>query len=100
MYTGPSGPGIDVCLLCVLCVLLGRGLCDELITRPEESYRLWCVVVCDLETSFIRRSCTPPPSWGAVTSKKQTICYVCMKVSVYESMCVRPDIGICPIHRT
>jgi hypothetical protein len=22
----------------------GRGLCDELITRPEESYRLWCVV--------------------------------------------------------
>jgi len=30
-------------------VLSGRGLCDELITRPEESYRLWCVVVCDLE---------------------------------------------------
>jgi len=30
--------------------LSGRGLCDELITRPEESYRLWCVVVCDLET--------------------------------------------------
>jgi hypothetical protein len=32
-------------------VLSGRGLCDELITRPEEFYRLWCVVVCDLETS-------------------------------------------------
>ena len=31
----------------------GRGLCDDLITRPEESYRLWCVVVCDLETSRI-----------------------------------------------
>jgi len=30
-------------------VLSGRGLCDELITRPEESYRVWCVVVCDLE---------------------------------------------------
>ena len=30
-------------------MLSGRGLCDELITRPEESYRLWCVVVCDLE---------------------------------------------------
>ena len=28
-----------------------RGLCDELITRPGESYRLCCVVVCDLETS-------------------------------------------------
>jgi len=34
-------------------VLSGRGLCDELITRPEESYRLRCVVVCDLETSRI-----------------------------------------------
>jgi len=33
--------------------LSGRGLCDELITRPDESYRLWCVVVCDLETSRI-----------------------------------------------
>jgi len=33
--------------------LSGRGLCDELITRPEESYRLWCVVMCDLETSRI-----------------------------------------------
>jgi len=33
--------------------LSGRGLCDELITRPEESYRLSCVVVCDLESSRI-----------------------------------------------
>ena len=32
-------------------MLSGRGLCDELITRPEVSYRLCCVVVCDLETS-------------------------------------------------
>ena len=32
-------------------MLSGRGLYDELITRPEESYRLWRVVVCDLETS-------------------------------------------------
>ena len=34
-------------------MLSGRGLCDELITRPEESYRLCCVVVCDQETSRI-----------------------------------------------
>ena len=34
-------------------MLSGRGLCDELITRPEESYRLCCVVVCDLEISRI-----------------------------------------------
>jgi len=32
---------------CECCVLLGRGLCDGLITRPEESYRLWHIVVCD-----------------------------------------------------
>jgi len=31
--------------------LSGRGLCYEPMTRPEESYRLCCVVVCDLETS-------------------------------------------------
>jgi hypothetical protein len=31
----------------VCCVLSGIGLCDELITRPEESYRMWGVVVCD-----------------------------------------------------
>ena len=38
--------------VCCECrVLSGRGLCDELITLPEESYRLCCVVVCDLETS-------------------------------------------------
>jgi len=37
--------------ICECFVLSGRGLWDELITRPEESYRLWCVVVCDLETS-------------------------------------------------
>jgi hypothetical protein len=29
----------------MLSVLSGRGLCDELITRPEESYRLWRVVL-------------------------------------------------------
>jgi hypothetical protein len=32
-------------------VLSGRGLCDELITRPEESYQLWRVV-CDKETAL------------------------------------------------
>jgi hypothetical protein len=37
-----------VCCECY--VLSGRGPCDELITRPEEFYRLWCVV-CDLEIS-------------------------------------------------
>ena len=53
--------GMDVCGGC--CVLSGRGLRDELVTRPEESYRLWCVVVCDLETSRLR---TP---WSALGSR-------------------------------
>jgi hypothetical protein len=35
--------------VCVVCCV-GRDLCDWLITRLEESYRLWCVVMCDLET--------------------------------------------------
>ena len=56
---------MDVC--CECCVLSGRGLCDELITRPEESYRLWCVVVCDLETSRMRR---PWPALGRSATKK------------------------------
>jgi len=46
-----SNPTEGMVVCCECCVLSGRGLCDELITRPEESYRLWCVVVCDLETS-------------------------------------------------
>jgi hypothetical protein len=29
--------------VCLLYVLSGRDLCDGLITRPEESYRVWCV---------------------------------------------------------
>ena len=45
----PPGAWLLVCCECR--VLSGRGLCDELITRPEESYRLCCVVVRDLETS-------------------------------------------------
>jgi hypothetical protein len=40
---------------CECCVLSGRGLCDGLITRPEESYRLWCMSECDREASVMRR---------------------------------------------
>ena len=38
-----SNPIGDMYVCCECCVLSRRGLCDELITRPEESYRLWCV---------------------------------------------------------
>jgi hypothetical protein len=50
--SNPTGD-MDVC---ERCVLSGRGLCDELITRPEESYQVWCVVVRDLKTSYMKRA--------------------------------------------
>ena len=56
---------------CECCVLSGRGLCDGLITRPEESYRLWCVVVCDLETSRMRRGHDP----CCAAAKKKKVAY-------------------------
>jgi len=43
----PPGAWMSVC--CGCCVFSVRGLCEELITRPEEFYRLWGVDVCDLE---------------------------------------------------
>jgi hypothetical protein len=54
---------------CECCVLPGTGLCDELIARPEESYWQWCVVVCDLHTSWMRR---PWPTGGCRPKNKQT----------------------------
>ena len=65
-YGFESHRGTDVCREC--CVLSGGGLCDELITRPEGSYRLWCVVVYDLETSWMRR---PWPTDGCCAKYKQ-----------------------------
>ena len=60
---------MSVC--CECCVLSGRGFCVELIALPEESYRLWCVVVCDLETSSMRR---PWPALGrSATVKKNKL---------------------------
>jgi hypothetical protein len=49
-----SNPARGMDFVCCECSS-GRGLCDGLITRPEESYRLWCVLVCDLGTSRMRR---------------------------------------------
>ena len=42
-----TADGMDI--YCECCVLSGRGLCDGLITRLDESYRLWRIVVRDLE---------------------------------------------------
>jgi hypothetical protein len=58
---------------CECCVLSGRGLCYEPITRPEESYRLWCVVVRDLESSRMRRP------WPALGKKKKKMACVAIR---------------------
>jgi hypothetical protein len=55
----PPGAWMFVCYEC--CVWSGTGVRDERITRPEKSYRMWCVVVCDLETLWMRR---PWPTGG------------------------------------
>ena len=68
---GSNPTGGHGCVSVVSVVLSGRGLCDELIARPEESYRLCCVAVCDLETSRIRR---PWPALGrSATGKISTV---------------------------
>ena len=48
----PEGALVSVC--CVCCVMSGRGLCNGAFIRPEKSYRVWLVVMCDLETSWMR----------------------------------------------
>ena len=60
---------MSVC--CECCVWSGRGLCDELITSPEESYRL--VRRCVWSRNFVNEEALG--HWGAVAPKtnKQTI---------------------------
>jgi hypothetical protein len=60
-------------VFCECCVLSGKGLCDELITRPEKSYRLLCVVVCDLENRKNEEAMTRVGSQRH--SKKKKIIY-------------------------
>jgi hypothetical protein len=73
----PIPPEAWMFVCCECCVLSGRGLCDGLITCPEESYRMWRIVVCDLETSKPRRLKPATGLWKiqpqwVVTPGKQT----------------------------
>ena len=69
---------MSVC--CECCVLSGSGLGDELINRPEESYRLCCVVVCDLETSRMRRLW---PALGRTATKNYIYQYLILIIIYY-----------------
>jgi len=63
--SNPTG-GMDVCVIECF-VLLGKGLCIGLITRPEECYRVWGVYECDREASTVRR---PWPASDCVMKNK------------------------------
>jgi hypothetical protein len=58
---GSNPAGTRMSVSCECCVLSGTGLWVGLITRPEESYRTWCVSECDREASIMRR---PWPTGG------------------------------------
>ena len=62
-FESHRGAWMFVC--CKWCVLSGRGLWDVLITLPEESYQLWCIIVCDVEASKMRR---PWPTLGHIAT--------------------------------
>jgi hypothetical protein len=61
--SNPAG-SMDVCLLWVLRVV-GWGLWVGVITRPEDSYRLWCVWVWSRRP--VRGVHDPESGWGAPT---------------------------------
>jgi hypothetical protein len=60
------------------CVLSSRGLCEKLITRPEESYRLWRVVVWSRKP---RGRGGHSPRWAAEPEKRLLSTY---KLPIYE----------------
>ena len=57
-------------------MLRGRGHCDQLITRPEESYRLWCIVVCDLENLKNEEAMTHVGRSATAKKKKNIYIYI------------------------
>jgi len=61
-------------LSCRCCVLSGRSLCDGLIPRPEESYRVCvCVFVCVRVPLIVVRCSINPLHLGRVCRRDQTM---------------------------
>ena len=67
----PLGALMSVC--CECCVLSGRGLCDGLVTRPEESYRLCCVGCVWSRKKTREWGGHSPRNWVAAPIKKNLI---------------------------
>jgi hypothetical protein len=83
----PPGARMFFCREC--CVLSGRYLCDELICRPEESYRLWCVVMCDIETSGMR---TSVPALCCTATGKKNYCTLLNRTN-YNKQAIQSETG-------
>jgi len=85
---------------CECCVLSGSDLCDQLITHPEESYQLWSIIVCDLETSIMGRAW--PKLGGSNIGKKITV--ICLTKNWLCNFCfdnnLFPDCYFVPIGQT
>jgi len=71
---------MSVC--CNYCVLSGRGFCDEPITRLEDFFRLWCVVMCDIETLWMKWAW----STGGCRAKNKTKLNRPMIIIIYYSL--------------
>jgi hypothetical protein len=69
---------------CDCCVLSGRGLCDEMVPRPEESYE--CVVSkkCVIVKSRKMRRPRPPRGCRAI-EKKSTVSSYSLKQTVMRA---------------
>jgi hypothetical protein len=82
---------------CECYVLSGRGLCEELITRPEESYRLWCFVVCSLDTSRMRRP-WPVFDRSAIEKKLRNTHHEVAHYEIFQAPVTSSFIGCCQSH--
>jgi hypothetical protein len=59
---------------CECCVLSGRGLCDVLVPRPEESYRVCVSKNCVIVKPRKMRRPKDPKGCQAIGEKKLYIC--------------------------
>jgi hypothetical protein len=71
-------PGKWKSLSCECCALSGRGLCLGLITRPEESYRAWCVLWAWSRSPV--RGGQDPESDRRATGKRSNV-FICQHVA-------------------
>jgi hypothetical protein len=88
----PQGQRKFVC--CECCVLSGRGLCVGLITRPEKSYRVWCVWV----WSRIPENEEVLAHWGLLRHGKTILLYVYWPQTCFGYSCCHLQCGVTSTH--